>query len=251
MKKVIYSVIIICSIFLVGCFETTEETYIKKDGSGLFSDTIDLSNMVGLLKQMGGDDIQKLGNTDTTISLAGIVDSIPGFTPQQKKIIGKGNMNLTLNMQDEKLLIKLNLPFEKISDVQMLQQVLPKISQEAMKKLPGTDQMSGGAGGPDSSSMKSFDEFFDVSYTDKVISKTLNKDKYAAAKDGEYFKSLQQVSEMGSPITANYVINLPRTAKKVEGKAVKLSDDKKKITITATSDDLVNDPSKFEYRIEY
>ena len=64
-------------------------------------------------------------------------------------------------------------------------------------------------------------------------------------------KSLQQVSEMGSPITANYVIDLPRPAKKAEGKAIKLSDDKKKITLTVTSDDFVNDPSKFEYHIEY
>jgi len=64
-------------------------------------------------------------------------------------------------------------------------------------------------------------------------------------------KSLQQMSGMGSPVTVNYVVNLPRKAKKVEGKAVKLSDDKKKVTVSVTSDDFFNDPSKFEYRIAY
>ena len=64
-------------------------------------------------------------------------------------------------------------------------------------------------------------------------------------------KSLQQMSSMGSPITANYVINLPRPAKKAEGKALKLSEDKKKVTISVTSDDFFETPSKFEYRIEY
>src|ERR1700681_3615781 len=155
MKKVIYSLIISCSILLAGCFETTQETTINKDGSGLFSNTLDLSNMIGLLKQMGGDDAQKMQNADTTISLSGITDSIAGFTPEQKKIISKGNMKLTLNMQDEKLLIKLNLPFQKSSDIGMLQEVLPKISEAALKKLPGTDQMPAGMGDGDSSKIKS------------------------------------------------------------------------------------------------
>jgi len=64
-------------------------------------------------------------------------------------------------------------------------------------------------------------------------------------------KSLQQMSGMGSPMTVNYIINLPHRAKKVEGKAVKLSGDKRKVTVSVTSDDFFNDPSKFEYRIEY
>ncbi|HEY2721202.1 MAG TPA: hypothetical protein VGI82_05735, partial [Chitinophagaceae bacterium] len=63
--------------------------------------------------------------------------------------------------------------------------------------------------------------------------------------------SMQQMSEMGSPITANYIINLPTPATKVEGKSVKLSDDKRKVSLTVTSDDFFKDPSKFEYHIEY
>ena len=118
---------------------------------------------------MGGDDAQKMGNTDTTISLAGLTDSITGFTPQQKKIINQGNMRLTLNMQEEKLLIKLNLPFQKLSDIQMLQQVMPKITQAAMKKLPGTEQMPPGMGSQDSATVKSFNDFFDVKFPDKMI----------------------------------------------------------------------------------
>jgi hypothetical protein len=64
-------------------------------------------------------------------------------------------------------------------------------------------------------------------------------------------QSLKQMSSMGSPINVNYIINLPRPAKKAEGKALKLSDDKKKVTVSVTSDDFFEDPSKFEYKIEY
>jgi hypothetical protein len=251
MKKSISFFIISCCFLLLGCFETTQEVTINKDGSGMFTNTTDLSNMIALIKQMGGDEAGKLQNTDTTISLTGIADSIAGLTPDQKKIVNKGAMKLTLNMQDEKLLVKLNFPFEKLSDIEALKEILPKLSVSALKKLPGADQMPAGSGESDSSKIKTFDNYFDDTLSRKVISKTLNKAKYATAADDEFMKSLQQMSTMGSPMTVNYVINLPRRAKKVEGKAVKLSDNKKKVTVSVTSDDFFNDPSKFEYRIEY
>jgi hypothetical protein len=251
MKKVIYALLLSCIILLAGCFETTQEITINKDGSGMFVNTTDLSKMVGLLKQMGGDSAQKIPNIDTTVSLAGMADSITGLTSEQKKLINQGTMKLTVNMPDEKLLIKLSLPFKKLSDVQTLKDALPDISQAALRKLPGTDQVPAGGGDSDSTKIKTFDNFYDMTCTDKMILKTLNKAKYDEGKNSDYMKSVQQMSDMGSPITANYVINLPRPAKKVEGKAVKLSDDKKKVTLTATSDDFFNDPTKFEYRIEY
>ena len=251
MKRSISLFILICCILLVGCFETTQEVTINKNGSGIFTNTTDLSNMIGLLKQMGGDEASKIQNTDTTISLTGVADSIAGLTAEQRRIVNKGTMKLTLNMQDEKLLVKLNFPFEKLSDVALLKEILPKLSVSALKKLPGGDQMPAGAADADSSKIKTFDNFFDDTISKKLISKTLNKTKYATAADDEFMKSLQQMSGMGSPINVNYIINLPRPAKKVEGKAAKLSDDKKKVTVSVTSDDFFDDPSKFEYRIEY
>lgn len=251
MKRSITFFAIICCIFLAGCFETTQETTINKDGSGVFTNTTDLSNMIGLIKQMGGDEANKMQNTDTTISLTGVADSIAGISAEQKRLVNAGMMKLTLNMQDEKLLVKLNFPFKKLSDIELLRDILPKLSVSALKKLPGGDQMPAGAGEGDSSRIKTFDNYFDDIISKKLISRTLNKAKYATAADDEFMKSLQQLSGMGSPVKVNYVINLPKRAKKVEGKAAKLSGDKKKVTISVTSDDFFDDPSKFEYRIEY
>ncbi len=252
MKKIFFALTINCSLLLAGCFETTEEITINKNGSGTFSNTTDLGNLLSLLKQMGGDKAEKIKNIDTTLALAGIADSIEGLTASQKEIVNQASMKLMINMEDEKFLIKLDLPFKKISDIQTLQELLPKISEAAIKKMPGANQSPLGMGGGDSSQLKTFDDFFDVKITKKVISKTLNKEKYEAGKNGEYMKSLQQMSGMGgSPIKLNYAINLPRRAKKVEGKAVKLSSDKKTVTVSLTSDDFFNDPSKFEYRIKY
>ena len=251
MKKPASLFIITCCILLVGCFETTQDLTINKDGRGIFANTTDLSNMIAFIKQMGGDEADKMQDTDTTISLTGVADSIAGLTADQKRIVNKGTMKLTLNMQNEKLLVKLNFPFERLTDVELLKDVLPKLSVSALKKLPGGDQMPAGTGGADSSTIKTFDNFFDDTFSKKIISRTLNKAKYATAADNEFMKSIQQMSGMGSPVKVNYVINLPRQAKKVQGKSVKLSDDKKKVTVSVTSDDFFDDPSKFEYQIEY
>ena len=56
---------------------------------------------------------------------------------------------------------------------------------------------------------------------------------------------------MGLSMKATSVINLPRPAQKAEGKGIKLSEDKKKVTITADLDDFFADPAKLEYKIKY
>src|ERR1051326_8055600 len=175
MKRSICHFAIACCILLVGCFETTQEITINKDGSGTFTNTTDLSNLIALVKQMGKDEADKMQNMDTTISLTGVADSITGITAEQKKLVNKGTMKLKLNMQDEKLLVKLDFPFEKLSDVELLKEILPKLSISALKKLPGGDQMPAGAGEADSTKIKTFDNFFDDTVSNNVISKTLNK----------------------------------------------------------------------------
>ena len=251
MKKFIVLFSLFCTIYLVGC-ETTQEITIKKDGSGSLSNTSDMSNLVGMLKMMGGDSLNKtMPNTDTTILLAGIADSIEGLNAAQKKIIDQGSMKLTLNMQDEKLITKANFPFQKITDLKLLNAAMPKVSEAISKKLPAADQMPSGLGAEGKTQFKTFDDFFDLAVTENLLSKTLNKTKYATVANDQYMQSIKQMSGMGSPITSNYVINLPRPAKKVEGKAVTLSQDKKKVTITVTSDDFFDSPSKFEYKIQY
>jgi len=250
MKNFICLFLLSYLFFLVGC-ETTQEITINKDGSGSLSNTSDMSSLVGMLKTMGGDSVEKIGNTDTTISMAGLADSIEGLSAPERKIVDQGSIRLALNMKDEKLITRTNFPFQKLTDLQMLNTAMPKISEAITKKLPTGDQMPPGLGMGDKTKIKGFDDFFDVTITNNLISKTLNKAKYATVQTDEYMKSLQQMSSMGSPITANYVINLPRPAKKAEGKALKLSEDKKKVTISVTSDDFFETPSKFEYRIEY
>jgi hypothetical protein len=44
---------------------------------------------------------------------------------------------------------------------------------------------------------------------------------------------------------------LPRPVKKAEGKNIKLSDDKKTVTISCPISDIYTAPHNFEYKVEY
>lgn len=256
MKKIVYFLLTSCVILLAGCFESTQETTINEDGSGVLVNTTDMSTMVGMIKQFGGDEVKKMEGIvkDTSIALSSMADSIPGLTPAEKELVRNGTLYLNLNMKEEKFITRFNFPFKSVSDVNSLNKISLKLLNETMKRQMGDAPLAGGMGNmqdEDSPKQKLFDEYFDVEYSKGVISKKINKEKYATVEDDESMKTIQQMSGMGAPVTLNYIINLPRPAKKVEGKGIKLSEDKKKVTLNVTSEDFFDDPSKFEYRIEY
>src|ERR1051325_5493509 len=172
MKKISWLISLVSTLALASC-EMTQEITINKDGSGSLNNTSDMSSLVGMMKTMGGDSMTKMSNTDTTISLAGIADSIQGLTAQQKKIINQGRMKLTLNMKDEKLVTKASFPFEKLTDLQMLNAAMPKVSEAISKKLTSGEQMPAGLPISDKMQIRSFDDFFDVTISNNLLSKTL------------------------------------------------------------------------------
>jgi hypothetical protein len=95
------------------------------------------------------------------------------------------------------------------------------------------------------------EDYFELKMSGGKIEKKLKKDKYGNVANDEAIMGLKNVSSMGASVKYNYIINLPRPAKKAEGKVVKLSADKKKVTVAVTSEDFFETPSNFEYSIEY
>jgi len=253
MRKLSYLILTCFTVLLAGCFETTQELTLNADGSGVLSTTNDMSNIFSMMGQMGGgSQLEKMKDMDSTIRLADLVDSVKGLTAEEKTLIKKGTMKIVLKQKDEKFFTTISFPFQKTSDLKILQQALPKMTEEATKKMAnGKAELPMGMSEDDMPKAKTFDDYFDLVITNNSMTKTINKEKYATAADDQYMKILQQMSSMGAPATANYVINLPRPATKVEGKGVKLSSDKKKVTLTATSDDFFDEPKKFEFKIEY
>lgn len=240
----------VSSVLFAGCLETTQEVTINPDGSGTISNTSDMSGIMGLVKQMGGQDAEKLeGETiDTIISLSKQADSIEGITPQEKEMVKKGTLRVNMDMKEGKFITGMKFPFSSPSEIKKYTELTNKLMFETIKKEMGNTQVPGMENMPAPSSI---DDYYTVSFSNGLLIKALDKEKFAKADSDEFLKGMKQSSAMGLPMTATYIINLPRPAKKTEGKNIKVSDDKKKITVVADIDDFFDDPSKLEYRIEY
>src|SRR5205085_8431230 len=138
MRKFSYLILTCFTVFLAGCFDATQELTLNEDGSGVLSNTNDMSNVFSMMGQMGGgSQMDKLKDMDSTILFSTLVDSIAGLTPEEKQLISKGTMKILINQKDEKLLTTIRFPFQKISDLKTLQNALPKLSEETTKKLAG------------------------------------------------------------------------------------------------------------------
>jgi hypothetical protein len=250
MKRIFLLLIFCGTLLLAGCFETTQEINLNEDGSGTLSTTNDMSAIIGLVKQMGSKEADKVGDQviDTTIALSTQIDSIKNLTSEEKELLKKGTMHVNMNLKDEKFSTNLRFPFKSPSEIKNYNQLTTKVMGQALKEQLGNSSIPGMEDMP---SPTSIEDYFTTSFSKGLLIKTLNKEKYAGVQNDEYLKGMKESAGMGMPMTTTYIINLPRPAKKTEGKNVKLSDDKKKVTIETDIDDFFDDPSKLEFRIEY
>ena len=253
MKKLVASFFVCSTLLLAGCFETTQEINLNEDGSGTLSNTNDMSALAGLAKQMGEKEAEKMSNEviDTTMALSSQLDSIKGLTSEEKELMKKGTMHVNMNLKDDKFIITMNFPFASPAEIKIYNQVTGKVLAQAMKEQMGND-VTGSIGGiEDVPVPSSFDDYFSLDFSNGLLVKMLDKEKYSGVANDVYLKNMKESASMGIPMSATYIINLPRAATKVEGKNAKLSDDKNKVTIKADIDDFFDDPATMEFRIEY
>ena len=153
-----------------------------------------------------------------------------------------------MNLKEEKLLTSLAFQFSKPSQIEAYNKLSGKIMAETMKSQMGDggDLPTGPLPEP-----SSFDDYYTLEFSNGELTKKVNKEKYAGVQSDKYLNGIKQTASMGLVMKANYVINLPRPATKAEGKNVKLSADKKIVTISADIEDFFADPSVLEYKIKY
>lgn len=257
MKKLLSLVLIGGALFITGC-ETTREISLNQDGSGTLVTTTDMSGMIGMAKMsgQGKEEMDKLEDqaVDTTISLDKIADSLKDISTEERALVKKGKLALQMNFEEEKFITKLEFPFSDPGQINKLDQMSSKVIQQAVKKQMAAASEKGDttAGIPRAGDMPngSIEDYFTIIYSKSVIEKKLIKEKYADIGNDESMKALKEMTSMGIG-NSTLIINLPRPAIKAEGKNVKLSDDKKKVTITTSGEDFFDDGTTLEFKIEY
>jgi hypothetical protein len=259
MKTFISIFLLTGTIFLSGCFEITQELTVNKDGSGTISNTTDMSEMMSMAMQMAGDKAgeEKL-NTDTLMLFKDLIDTAKDLTAEEKQLLKNGSLHLVMKMDENKYFINTNVPFSNMADVNRINKALQnrntgRFMGNTMKELmnAGSDSTTSNAPEKEDPDMSMPEDYLLLTCKPGFISRVVNKEKIARLDQDEALSKMKEMSSMGTPLKTNFIINLPRPAKKVEGKNVKLSDDRKKVTISNELDELYNDPASFEFTIEY
>lgn len=257
MKKILYPVVLFTTIILSGCFDIFNESTINEDGSGVYINTTDMSSMIGMMKMMG-EDLKELESIklDSTISLKSFKDSIANITGMEKILLEKATLNINFNFSEESMVMTFSFPYSQQSDMISISRILKEIGSKSISKqmesmLPGMGDEEESGMDESNNGIPDLDEYFDFIYENGKISKKLNHAKYSTISENPQLNSLKEMGQMGTPMKITTIFNLPGPVKKAEGIGLKISENKKKITIEATIDDFFDSPEKMEFVIEY
>ncbi|MBC7946818.1 MAG: hypothetical protein H7Y42_02985 [Chitinophagaceae bacterium] len=255
MKRIALFLSAAFTLILAGCFESTDEITLQKDGSGTIVSTTDMSMLITMAKGMGGADAFKDAGgekaTDTTVSLSKLADSVINLTAAEKLLMQKGKLQLTVDLDKEKMLTKMEIPFSNTDQIESIKIASAKVTQFFLGKNMGGPGGLPAELGDKMPSSDPLNEYYVTTYTKNGIEKKLNKEKYATVDSSESMKGIKEMADNGMPMTNTIIINLPKPAKKAEGKNVKLSEDKRKLTVASSSEDFFDDPTSMEFKIEY
>ncbi|MFM7646332.1 MAG: hypothetical protein ACKO41_06425 [Sphingomonadales bacterium] len=239
------------SFLITGCLDNTQEITLNESGGGIFTASTDMGGLLGLARQMGAaqsfSELEKR-KMDTVISLADAADSLGGLTSEEKALVANASLSINMDISSDQMKTGIRMPFDNNAQAAIIQPLSGKLLGDAARRQLG-DKIS--AGGRQMPSPSSFDDYYDLSIGSGSIKRVLNKERYAQVDNDEFLKAMTQLSGMGLSMKATYIINLPRPAIKTEGKSVKLSADKKRVTLSVDIDDFFEEPEKLQYLIEY
>ena len=257
MKKFFLPILII-STLLIGCLETTEGLVINENGSGSYTMNIDMSGMFALMDMMKAEDSMAKSdipedrkNFDSTVLFKSFVDTATDLTAEEKALLQNAVAHIKMNEKEKVFNIKMTYPFAKIADVSKL------IALNGSGKGSNTIQkiFKGKTGSQDGMSenpnLPDYTEMYQMTYKDGLLERKIKPEKFKELEEQLKTSAENGMDDMISSVKMNSIINLPRPAKSVVGEKVKLSNDKKTVTINCTMKDILTNPKAVEYRIQY
>ena len=245
-------------ICCAGCYEVTEEIIINQNGSGSFSTKMDMGQMLEMIQSMAGEEeLAKEGLNrvlDTTIFMRTMLDSAKELTADQKALLKDGKLNLQMNMKEKIFKTQVNIPFQGYSSLQSLMSgsgnSMAGLS-ELFKGVFDKGDQKPALDSPKEPGLEDMNSIFDVVIRDGLISKKVNTEKHKALVEKPELAQMKQMSSGGMEILYTTSIKLPRPVKKTDNPLIKLSDDKKTVTLKYNLLELFDHPEKFSYSIEF
>lgn len=255
MKKYWYGVLAAVMLF-VSCYEINEEIVINKDGTGTYVTKMDMSALIQMMQTMAGEEeLSKSGldrAIDTLVQLKSVMDTAKNVTEEERRLYADGTLKLQLNIKENIFKSDIAFPFKSRGDLQRLMMGAGSSSMGAVfKKLFSPADSTGQDAPVQDQGLEQINNIFDVVIDDHKISRQLNKQKYDALMERPEIVQAKQMSAGGVEVLYTTTIKLPSKVKKTDNPIVKISEDKRSVTIRYDLLKLFESPEKFSYTIEY
>lgn len=259
MKKYFkYALTVAISIFFVSCYEVNEDIEINADGTGTYVTKMDMSTLIDMMQTYAGEEeLQKEGLdkvVDTTVLFKSLLDSAKETTAEQKALMKDGKMKMQMNIKEKLFKLDLSFPYK---DLNSLQQLMSGKAgggtgmSAALKNVFGKKEGEQDLATPKGPDMGDFAAIYNVTIKKDLIEKKVNADKYKEFMARPEMAQMKQLTSTGMEILYTTTIKLPRAAKKTDNPIIKLSPDGKTVTMKYNLLELLENPEKFAYTIQY
>lgn len=257
MKYLKYVLPVAFCICLAGCYEMNEEIEINADGSGTYVTKMDMSAMIDMMQTFAGEEeLTKEGLDriiDTTILMKSITDSAKDMTAEQKELMKNGKMKMQMNIREKIFKMDVNLPYKNPGSLQQLMSGMGgngagigDVFRNMFGKGEGTGQPA-----PKDPGLGDVAGMYDVTVKNGIISKKINAQKFKSLMERPEMAQVKQLTGSGMEILCTTTIRLPRPVRKTDNTLIRLSDDKKTVTMKYNLLEMLDTPEKFSYTIEY
>ena len=152
-----------------------------------------------------------------------------------------------MNQEEKNFKLTMTYPFNKMDDLQKLIELQQSDKvPNPLKQSMGDEMAATGDNG-----LPSIDKIMNLTFKKGLIERKIDQEKLNVLKNNEQFKEAGQVEEMLETITFSSTFHLPKAAKNTRGEKLKLSDDKKTVTMNYNLLDLIKTPASLEFKVEY
>jgi hypothetical protein len=164
-----------------------------------------------------------------------------------------GKMKMQMNIKEKIFKMDMSFPYKNLNNLQQLMSGkagggtgMASALKSVFGKKDGED-----ASAPKSPDMGDIAGIYDVTIKNGLIEKKVNAVKYKEFMDRPEMAQVKQLTSSGMEVLYTTTIKLPRAAKKADNPMIKLSDDKKTVTMKYNLLELLDNPEKFAYSIQY
>lgn len=257
MKKIWVGVVVIISVMFAACYEINEDITITEKGSGTYSTRMDMSALLQMMQSMASEEeIQKSGlnrSIDTVINLKSMLDTAKDVSPEQRRLFQDGTMKMKVDLKENIFNADVKFPFKNLDDLQSLMSGtgtggLSEIFKQVFTKK---DSTQGDSNIEDQGGLDQMNNVFDVTITKNTIARKLNRQRFDSLMAKPEIPQAKQMVGGGFEILYTTTIRLPRPVKKSDNDMIKLSDDKRTVTIKYDLMKMFETPEKFSYSIQY